>query len=61
MVVRGAVVFVLGGDETTLGTGDFCHIKQGDRFRYRNRTAQTATLVLVHTPSFDIKDEVFPR
>ena len=59
LVVRGAVQFVVGGRQLTLEAGDFCYIKQGDRFSYRNATTQAAALVLVHTPSFDIDAEVF--
>jgi mannose-6-phosphate isomerase-like protein (cupin superfamily) len=59
LVVRGCVEFVVGGAQATLDAGDFCHIEQGDPFSYRNATAQPATLVLVHTPSFDLRAEVF--
>ena len=32
---------------------------QGKRFAYRNESSSPATLVLVHSPSFDLESEVF--
>jgi len=39
--------------------GDICVILQGQRFSYRNLKDETAKIVLVHTPSFDLDSEVF--
>lgn len=39
--------------------GDFCLVKRGRRFSYSNESSEVATLVLVHTPSFDLREEVF--
>jgi hypothetical protein len=38
--------------------GDFCFVKRGQRFSYSNQSSDLATLVLVHTPSFDLSEEV---
>lgn len=59
LVVSGQIQFILDGDEFPLASGDFCFVEQGKRFSYRNDEPSTATLVLVHTPSFDIESEVF--
>jgi mannose-6-phosphate isomerase-like protein (cupin superfamily) len=59
LVLSGEVELVLDGESRTLGTGDFCYVKQGRRFSYANKAANVATLVLVHTPSFDLHEEVF--
>jgi len=59
LVVAGAVRFVLDGVAADLGTGDFCLVRQGQRFSYSNPAAALAKLVLVHTPNFDIGAEVF--
>ncbi len=59
LVVRGAVRFSLEGDERVLAQGDFCRVEQGKRFRYENATGAAATLLLVHTPSFELDEEVF--
>jgi mannose-6-phosphate isomerase-like protein (cupin superfamily) len=59
LVVHGEVNFVLAGREFLMAAGDFCYVKQGDRFSYRNDSQQPATLVLTHTPSFDLSAEVF--
>jgi len=59
LVVSGALEFVLDGERSTLHAGDFCFVKQGRRFSYANEGATAATAVLVHTPGFDLRDEVF--
>jgi mannose-6-phosphate isomerase-like protein (cupin superfamily) len=59
LVSSGEIEFVLDGDARALAAGDFCFVKRGRRFSYANQTSTMATLVLVHTPSFDVRDEVF--
>jgi mannose-6-phosphate isomerase-like protein (cupin superfamily) len=59
LVISGQILFVLEGDEFPLASGDFCFVEQGKRFSYKNDASSLATLVLVHTPSFDIESEVF--
>jgi mannose-6-phosphate isomerase-like protein (cupin superfamily) len=59
LVSSGEIRFVLDGEPHVLKAGDFCFVKQGRRFRYSNETSKLATLVLVHTPSFDSSQEVF--
>jgi mannose-6-phosphate isomerase-like protein (cupin superfamily) len=58
-VAQGVVRFHLQGADYELRKGDFCLVKQGQSFSYRNDTNETACLVLVHTPPFDLKAEVF--
>ena len=58
-VVAGQVQFALDGAEFVLACGDFCLVRQGQRFWYENRAQEAATLILVHTPSFDLEAEVF--
>ena len=59
LVTRGSISFTLDGADFTLEAGDFCLVEQGQRFAYRNATPEPATLVLVHTPSFELDAEVF--
>lgn len=59
LVTRGEIRFTLEGRDFTLGEGDFCLVERGKRFRYRNDAKIPASLVLVHTPSFDLGSEVF--
>jgi mannose-6-phosphate isomerase-like protein (cupin superfamily) len=59
LVSSGEIHFVLDGEPYAMKAGDFCFVKQGRRFSYSNPTSQLATLVLVHTPSFDLGQEVF--
>jgi mannose-6-phosphate isomerase-like protein (cupin superfamily) len=59
VVGGGQVRFVLDGEAHTMKVGDFCFVKKGRRFSYSNESLESATLILVHTPSFDLREEVF--
>lgn len=59
LVSSGEIDFVLDGEPHALRAGDFCFVRQGRRFSYANNSRAPATLVLVHTPSFDLREEVF--
>ena len=58
-VVNGEVTFNIDDKTTTLKQGDFCIIKKGSKFYYYNESGRDAMLILVHTPAFDINQEVF--
>ena len=58
-VVTGKVAFTLDGEQHVLSAGDFCVVLQGQHFSYLNRELKEAQICLVHTPSFDLKSEVF--
>jgi mannose-6-phosphate isomerase-like protein (cupin superfamily) len=59
LVTEGTIRFVLDGVESMMSAGDFCFVEKGRRFRYDNPTSAPASLVLVHTPAFDLESEVF--
>ena len=59
LLSSGEIRFVLGGRPHTMRAGDFCFVRKGERFSYSNESSQSASLVLVHTPSFDLREEVF--
>jgi mannose-6-phosphate isomerase-like protein (cupin superfamily) len=59
LVTKGEVRFVLEGKEVRLGPGDFCYVRCGQRFSYSNDLSEAAMLVLVHTPRFNLENEVF--
>ncbi len=59
LVTHGRIRFMLEDETHDLQSGDFCHVRRGRRFSYRNDHDEGASLVLFHTPSFDPKDEVF--
>ena len=61
LVVTGEIQFSLAGETFPLGPRDFCFVERGRRFAYRNDGSSPATLVLVHTPGFDLESEVFVR
>lgn len=58
-VTAGQIRFTLNGAEYDLAAGDFCLVRQGEHFWYENQTEELATLILVHTPSFELASEVF--
>jgi len=59
LMLEGSLDFVVDGEPLTLEAGDCCVIPRGTRFSYRNGSQQTARVLLVHTPSFDLDAEVF--
>jgi mannose-6-phosphate isomerase-like protein (cupin superfamily) len=58
LVLDGHIRFTLGEADHDLGPRDFCFVRQGERFAYENQAPFPATLVLVHTPSFELDAEV---
>ncbi len=58
-VTAGRVRFAVDGAVRELAAGDFCLVRQGQRFWYENATEEPAALVLVHTPPYDPDAEVF--
>ncbi len=59
LIVRGTISFCLAGEEEMLSDGDFCFVKRGVRFSYRNVGVEQAELVLIHTPNFRLDQEIF--
>ena len=59
VVSRGEILFVLDGESHRMKAGDFCFVKKGRRFSYSNEGSELAVLILVHTPSIDLREEVF--
>jgi len=57
--LRGRLSFTIGDLVVELAAGDLCIIQKGDRFSYENKSDEVATVLLVHTPSFDLSQEVF--
>ena len=58
-VVSGSISFTLDRESYLLGSGDCCIVLQGQRFSYENTTQETAELLLIHTPGFEMESEVF--
>jgi mannose-6-phosphate isomerase-like protein (cupin superfamily) len=58
-MLEGSLSFVLGGKSLELSVGDCCIVRKGNRFSYSNPTGERARALLVHTPSFDLAEEVF--
>ncbi len=59
LVMSGEIDLALDGESQPMKAGDFCMVARGRRFHYANNGNTLATLVLVHTPSFDLHEEVF--
>ena len=58
-IVEGSISFVLGTQRLELAAGDCCVVPKGNRFNYRNNSGESAKVLLIHTPSFDLSEEVF--
>ena len=58
-MVGGSLRFVLDNEVHDLRTGDFCLVRVGQHFSYSNEEPETATLALLHTPSFRLAEERF--
>ena len=58
-VIEGSLNFVIGEYACTPSAGDVCIIPKGVRFSYKNKSEVVAKVLLVHTPSFDLAEEVF--
>ncbi len=58
-VLSGLVEFTVGEIEYWLAQGDLLVIPKGEWFDYRNGGNETATLLLVHTPPFQMDAEEF--
>ena len=58
-VIEGSLRFVLEDEGFELAAGDCCIVFKGKRFNYQNAESTPAKLLLVHTPSFDLAEEVF--
>ena len=58
---QGVVVFKVGNRDVSLGTGDLLFIPKNEWFRYSNISGETARLILVHIPPFDLECEEFQR
>ncbi len=58
-IIAGEIQFTIDNEIIILNQGDFCIIKKGGRFSYRNESDKDALLILVHTPNFDLSEEVF--
>ena len=59
VVSSGEIRFLLEGEARVMKAGDFCFVQKGRRFSYSNDGPDLAILVLVHTPSIDLREEVF--
>lgn len=57
--LQGRLSFTIDDRVFELEGGDLCIIHQGERFSYENRTDEVARVLLLHTPSFDLTQEVF--
>lgn len=55
----GAISFKVGGEDVRLENGDLLLIPRNEWFDYHNDSGETARLILVHIPPFDLEREEF--
>ena len=58
-IIEGNLSFIVDNEAMELSAGDVCFIRQGVRFNYENKSEETARVILVHTPDFELDEEVF--
>lgn len=58
-ITAGKIYFIINDKEYVLSNGDLCVIKKGEKFKYKNDSNEVVKMVLVHTPSFNLDQEVF--
>ena len=58
-VKSGIINFMIKDKEFILCSGDFLLIEKNKWFSYHNRSSSSAELILIHTPSFSLKEEEF--
>jgi len=57
--IEGAVSFQVEGEPVALVPKDVLFIPKNTWFSYKNQTTETARLLLVHVPGFDLEAEEF--
>jgi mannose-6-phosphate isomerase-like protein (cupin superfamily) len=60
-VLDGTLHLTVDGKTYELARGDLAIVPVGTVFSYSNKTGTEARLLLVHTPSFELDQEVFPE
>ncbi len=58
-IISGKINFQINNQEYVLSDGDFCIIKKGEKFNYKNESDEIVKMVLVHTPNFQLDQEVY--
>lgn len=58
-ILNGSLEFCIDDKNISLNEGDFCIIKKGEKFKYKNISENTAVLILIHTPNFILEKEIF--
>jgi mannose-6-phosphate isomerase-like protein (cupin superfamily) len=57
--LQGTLAFRVEDQTVRLAAGDLCVVRKGEKFSYQNENDEPARILLVHTPSFDLEQEVF--
>ena len=58
-MIAGEIDFIVDGKAFVLSKGDLCIIKKGEKFKYQNTSKEIIKMILIHTPSFQLDQEVF--
>lgn len=58
-VLSGQLHFYLEGSEFVLSKNEFCIVPPQSKFSYANRSNETVQILLMHTPKFNMDNEVF--
>lgn len=58
-VLTGQLHFMIDNNEYILNSGDLCIVPVKSKFAYMNKSNSTVELLLIHSPKFNIDNEVF--
>ena len=57
--MEGTIAFKIEGKDLEMRQSEIIYIPKNEWFQYENKSSTTAKLILIHTPSFDLKCEEF--
>jgi mannose-6-phosphate isomerase-like protein (cupin superfamily) len=58
-VLKGQLHFMIDNKDYVLNEGDLCIVPVNSKFAYMNKTDSPVETILIHSPKFDIGNEVF--
>lgn len=58
-VQKGQLHFMIDNKDFVINEGDLCIIPIKSKFAYKNKTNEVVEILLIHSPGFNIENEVF--
>ena len=58
-VLTGQLHFMIDNSDYVVNSGDLCIVPVNTRFAYMNKSNSTVEILLIHSPKFNIENEIF--